>query len=379
MEKGIIIIKKKPRHILSNGLTIPIKKEVPEIGKEYDKMECFFEGSPATLIRIGNLEFKADLEKQKARLEALNESIEHQKMYDIMLNRQKNNGDSFYLPKSILPRDTKEVILDGCDNFNLKFYKLARFDYKDSSANDRRFSFYNAKDIARGKGQDRETIVPSFIIKHNDYGLGNKINFLATQHLKTAQLLFIDEECLKSENFTPDWRFVIGLGTDSVYETGITLHHIYGFPYIPSSGIKGITRSHIIGETFNNKEEDAFKNKEFCDIFGCTSKSYYKEARKGKITFFDAMPTEVPQLKPDIMNVHYPDYYNGTQSPTDTQNPNPIFFLTVESTPFQFMLGGKTEDKSLLNSAFNWLKEALEFKGIGAKTAVGYGYFSTNN
>ena len=90
------------------------------------------------------------------------------------------------------------------------------------------------------------------------------------------------------------------------------------------------------------------------------------------------MSTQPPQLKPDIMNVHYPDYYGKDKFPTDTQSPVPILFLTVEKTPFQFIIGAKESNNSLLKIAFSWLKSALEQHGIGAKTAVGYGYMKQN-
>jgi CRISPR-associated protein Cmr6 len=46
--------------------------------------------------------------------------------------------------------------------------------------------------------------------------------------------------------------------------------------------------------------------------------------------------------------------------------------LTVEDTTFQFLLASKEE----IDSGFlNLFKEALTNHGIGAKTAVGYGYF----
>jgi hypothetical protein len=38
-------------------------------------------------------------------------------------------------------------------------------------------------------------------------------------------------------------RLVVGLGADSVLETAITLHRIYGFPIIPGSALKGLTRA----------------------------------------------------------------------------------------------------------------------------------------
>lgn len=40
------------------------------------------------------------------------------------------------------------------------------------------------------------------------------------------------------------WRMAIGLGTPSVRETGISLDHLYGVPYIPGSAVKGVTRAY---------------------------------------------------------------------------------------------------------------------------------------
>jgi CRISPR-associated protein Cmr6 len=65
-------------------------------------------------------------------------------------------------------------------------------------------------------------------------------------------------------------------------------------------------------------------------------------------------------------------------------SPNPIPFLTVADTPFQFLFGSKDfeinqklwafEEGGEAKTLSEWLKYALENHGIGAKTAVGYGY-----
>lgn len=39
------------------------------------------------------------------------------------------------------------------------------------------------------------------------------------------------------------WRLIVGLGLPSPLEAGITLHHLYGIPYLPGSAIKGVTRN----------------------------------------------------------------------------------------------------------------------------------------
>jgi CRISPR-associated protein Cmr6 len=136
----------------------------------------------------------------------------------------------------------------------------------------------------------------------------------------------------------------------------------------------------------NFKDEDeAYKNKCFCDIFGCPEKSYYKESMKGRVTFFDAMPTTTPKIALDILNPHYGLYYTEGKPPADYYDPKPIFFLTVMDTNFSFNIGIKNQDnnpieegkfkgKELIEITYIYMKDALENHGIGAKTAVGYGY-----
>ncbi|MCR4432003.1 MAG: type III-B CRISPR module RAMP protein Cmr6 [Tepidanaerobacteraceae bacterium] len=162
------------------------------------------------------------------------------------------------------------------------------------------------------------------------------------------------------------WRLIVGLGASHPQETSMTLHHVYGIPYVPGSAIKGVTRHWIVLSKFGNDEQQALKNEEFKKIFGTQEK-------QGEIIFFDAYPINEIKLKIDIMNPHYPEYYSGLQPPTDWQQPNPIYFLTVEKAKFDFYLASK--NPKLLSETLTWLKEALIQYGIGAKTSIGYGFF----
>ncbi|MEM8524992.1 MAG: type III-B CRISPR module RAMP protein Cmr6 [Bacteroidota bacterium] len=220
--------------------------------------------------------------------------------------------------------------------------------------------------------------------------------------------------------FKPDWRMTLGLGGASVFETDITLHHIYGVPYIPATSVKGVVRSYIIQEQFDNDEAKAILDKNFCDAFGCSKEheihtkdengkliknkkpSWYGQEyearkikyydRKGAIYFFDALPTDSNEIEVsmDIMNVHYKDYYDASKKkdgtyqagsvkpPADWSSPTIINFLTVEKTTFQFLLASKDGIINALKIGDKlieeWFNEALTNHGIGAKTAVGYGY-----
>ena len=46
-------------------------------------------------------------------------------------------------------------------------------------------------------------------------------------------------------SFCTNWRLVVGMGTNPTLETGIQLHHLYGFPYIPGSSVKGMLHHEI--------------------------------------------------------------------------------------------------------------------------------------
>ncbi|MYB92485.1 type III-B CRISPR module RAMP protein Cmr6, partial [Candidatus Poribacteria bacterium] len=176
-----------------------------------------------------------------------------------------------------------------------------------------------------------------------------------------------------------DWRMVTGLGGDHVQETNMTLDHVYGIPYLPGSAFKGIVRSWVIQEDFNGDEKLAMRDIEdsddvdlkkkknnFFDVFG-------NQKSMGQVQFLSAYPTNNVVLSLDIMNPHFPNYYIGTELPTDTQNPNPINFLTLKQTLFRFVLLSRKQD--LIDITKDWTDKALKSKGLGAKTASGYGYF----
>jgi len=168
---------------------------------------------------------------------------------------------------------------------------------------------------------------------------------------------------------TPDWRLVVGLGATHVLETSITLHRIYGFPLIPASGLKGMTRAYA--ELVLGKSE---KDDDFHRVFGSQQKD---KEQAGEIVFFDAIPAQVPQLKLDVMNPHYSEYYQGGSTPpADWLSPVPIYFLTVQATSFLFSVAARCKEaEDLVDTVASWLKAALSELGIGAKTAAGYGYF----
>lgn len=278
-----------------------------------------------------------------------------------------------------LPADTRTVLKtplinqnrvkqeQQIDNFALLLDKCA---YYDPNPKDPKFILYRKDEIEPQPVFD-DTLLKSINKRHRD----------AVKHLN---LQGVDSPF----RLSVDWRLIVGLGNESVYETSMTLHHVYGIPYIPGQAVKGVVRSWCITEHFKN-EEAALQKKWFCDIFGCSEKSYYKKAHQGKVVFFDAFPTSLSHesIQVDIMNPHYGPYYSEGKPPADYHNPVPVNFLTVQETSFEFFIGIKEEKnttiqeapfqgKKLLEATNEALANALTQHGIGAKTAVGYGYFS---
>lgn len=199
-----------------------------------------------------------------------------------------------------------------------------------------------------------------------------------------------------------DWRFAAGLGRKGSLETGFTFNR-YGFPYLPGSSVKGLARIaalvNVAEELVTNKlnelddilsqdTDEAFKKawentfghipvpglvETFRLVFGTT-------AQTGCAVFLEAIPESAPHLELDIMNPHYPDYYQGKEPPTNWQSPKPIYFLTVAArTPFLFAAGwrrGAKIEADAFKKAKEWLDEGLQNLGAGSKTSAGYGYFS---
>lgn len=239
-------------------------------------------------------------------------------------------------------------------NFNLLYNKFPKFDGE-------KFIFYEKAET--GRNSKSAFFLGESINRGVCKGFfdANVVKGVSDNYYKTITSLGYQTQDFSTK---PDWRMVIGLGGESVYETGMTLHHIYGFPYIPATAIKGIAHHYA-------KEKG---EQQIIDIFGSEDTD---NPQRGKIIFFDAFPMGEITLSPDIMNNHYPDYYDGAKKPpADWQSPRPIFFLTLKNTSFKFVVGMKQKDYDtvLLEKAASLLKVALQEKGIGAKTAVGYGY-----
>ena len=164
-------------------------------------------------------------------------------------------------------------------------------------------------------------------------------------------------------------RRVVGLGAASVLEHQIALEHTWGVPVIPGSGLKGLASStahRYGGDRWLRAETDKPGGVDHQTLFGDTT-------RAGLVTFHDAWwkpaGSQLP-LDLDVMTVHHREYYgDGTSAPADSDDPNPVSFITAHGTYLVALTGPETWVKC----AAEWLQIGLDREGIGAKTRAGYG------
>jgi CRISPR-associated protein Cmr6 len=167
-------------------------------------------------------------------------------------------------------------------------------------------------------------------------------------------------------------RLIVGLGSENVLETGITLHHTYGLPWIPGSALKGLA-AHYCAQVWGPTEPRFRKEGDYHRLlFGTTDES-------GCIIFHDGWfipDSEKEPLKLDVMTPHHLNWLDGSVPPTDFDSPTPVPFLSV-SGRFHIAVSwcGPANDRSR-----NWteltlslLADALHYWGIGGKTSSGYG------
>ncbi|WP_018084474.1 type III-B CRISPR module RAMP protein Cmr6 [Desulfurispora thermophila] len=277
-----------------------------------------------------------------------------------------------------LPEDSRELLSAGLyhrvDNFALKLNKFVIWEKE------------------TGKETEKAVFFKPAQKKKSGFFIGASFAAIEFSQLHERRKMLFNNTGLQvlSMELKTAWRLVVGLGNQSVYETSLTLHPVYGFPYLPGSALKGLVRSYVIERSFRQQENAALADPGFCLVFG-NPRQENSSARRGMVHFYDAFPLAEPCVEPDIMNNHYSEYYadsTGQKPPGDYYDPLPIYFLTVKETAFVFYLGiaekhnqpidsGKFTGYKPLELAEKWLREALQQHGAGAKTAVGYGFFAS--
>lgn len=204
--------------------------------------------------------------------------------------------------------------------------------------------------------------------------------------------------CFRKFTATPLSRMIIGLGIDNVLDTGITLHHTYGVPYIPGSALKGLCAHYCnavlgatdekfkMGKWDEKKQRQIGRNGDYYEVlFGNisgqddSSDGGGQGASAGFITFHDALIEEKEMgesLCMDVMTPHHAGYYSGkSEKPTDFDDPVPVPYLSVKGSFFCVLSceDASEEGQKWLDLAKKILVGALENWGIGGKTSSGYG------
>lgn len=430
-EKGKIIIRKSKKGKWVFEVDIN-KKQPMKIPDFYDLKDDSLNGKECEVIREKGQIKKiiVDGKELPRKPQKLNKNTSARSNYSNNSNKRAPVHNIYSIQKTKLPLDTRESLGENdIDNYYLKLNKAVNFIFNKEKHREEPILF-------RPEYKDVDGKFKKFEINFNFNQLDKIIKVLENRQSHIRKELEQQGYEIEKAKLKPDWRLIVGLGNESVYETSMTLHHVYGIPYIPGSAIKGVTRHYFIQnefeetgcewkqinvfenvlENFDVKKDEKLKFKDFDKKFSTkkrkTSEDLYKffyensnikyeakilievyqilfgsQKKKGSIVFFDAFPVEVPKIEPDVMNVHYPDYYGDDKPPADYQNPRPIYFLTVKETRFEFMIGikgknnatiknGKFKDKRPLELAFEYMRKALSEYGIGAKTAVGYGYMN---
>lgn len=190
-------------------------------------------------------------------------------------------------------------------------------------------------------------------------------------------------------------RLAINLADGLIQNAGISLDRLFGLPFVPGSAIKGVCRHTALEELMSAPTErrtEIFMR--FRTVFGTADNDFengelrpfrqmlgdWPENQKGAVAFLPAYPVNEARVVVDLTNVHYPDFYRtGRTEDLSVERPQPNPFPAVETGAqfaFCLVLNGISDDPALLSAAVRWLESALTVRGLGAKTASGYGWFS---
>ncbi|MBW4082506.1 type III-B CRISPR module RAMP protein Cmr6 [Paenibacillus sp. S150] len=191
------------------------------------------------------------------------------------------------------------------------------------------------------------------------------------QYYSIGPLLAAEQCTVKSVS-----PLVIGHGVFSVLETHLTLHPVYGMPYLPGTALKGAA-AHYCHRYLGGEDPDFREGgSAYRLLFGSGQQA-------GCITYHDAWatPDSAGQaFRLDVLTPHHQRYHQMGQldpayAPRDDDDPVPIPFIAV-SAAFQVMLTSEANadaDNEWLGIAADILLQALAQEGIGAKTRAGYG------
>ncbi len=168
--------------------------------------------------------------------------------------------------------------------------------------------------------------------------------------------------------------------SQSVTDGRVLLHHTYGVPYLPGSGLKGLARAQAWRYVAQATKDTESLNKDDLEVlFGPDRDG---EDRAGVVHFLDALWVPIGPESPlalEVVTPHHSQYYTKeNKNPEDTEDPVPTERLAI-ADKVCFWLRLEAPDVAP-QDAEPWLKlaEKLLIQGLGdlgfsAWTASGFG------
>lgn len=201
---------------------------------------------------------------------------------------------------------------------------------------------------------------------------------------------------------SPQGHLLLNLSGSITENAGLAMEYICGVPVIPGSAVKGAARRYAV-ELLKETHDAAAHRKlleDFLAIFGCVKADFEQTGqlkrllteeecreikpcnRIGLVSFLQAVPETNPTVTCEVQTPHHGKYMASTDpkaKATDDELPVPLFFPAVEAgkCAYSFCLYSPARP-DLLETAEEWLTQALTLFGIGAKGTSGFGIFRMN-
>ena len=214
-----------------------------------------------------------------------------------------------------LPRDTSQALMaEGrCENFGLLQERYLAF-------GSNRGQLQLVREMV-----DRSALVPDFT------GQGELIEACSARWQDLAGKLGAI-----TFQAQPQWRVIVGLGTNDILEGGMVLHPVFGFPVIPSTALKGVSRAYA--RWVLECPEDRLDT-----LLGKVEED---QALCGDLVFLEGSPVTPPVVEADLINPIFGAYYRDQRTPpAGYLSPQPIFFLTLgKASRFQFGVASLSGD-----------------------------------
>jgi CRISPR-associated protein Cmr6 len=254
----------------------------------------------------------------------------------------------------------------------------------------------------RGRGEHPGLILQKYLIKQSDPTERRALLDAALSAAQNESLRALysetfahwsrsfSQEVHQADRLSTTGRLMVGLGSESILETGLRLHHTYGLPIIPGSALKGLA-SHYCHDVWGESHAEAPPEENRLFRLGGTYHSLLFGTTEdgGVIGFHDALITPESlnkgALRLDVMTPHHPRWQNNEAAPTDFDSPNPVSFVSVSGT-FEIRLSWvgpmdtpKDQSEAWTVLAMKILCEALAEWGVGGKTSSGYGRLAASS